>query len=331
MEYKKIFRVFMKMTGISLLFIFLIWINNVKEVTADQENENEWTKTKEEQAQEYIEGKYGIADNPVYGKHVTHTKIMEGIISKNYEESFKENSKGGIVFLKNLTSEGKTEGIVYVYLTDSENGKKITLNVTYTGGDPFREIRNYAYVWDKSMIKDCCYIIVGKEYLASIEIKDKDLIHDPGYSESIVVYKLDSSDSEKVCEITRTFAPWKNPLKDYRIEKDGNYIVYEEGYTNYTMDNARFLSTEQEFYNEVNSIFEDISMDDCITLNPIIWDLRWDLAVDITENGTRNDVTKVDFSYSEPTIEENGDEITDITIWVNKDKMQEVGIEDEKQ
>ena len=181
------------------------------------------------------------------------------------------------------------------------------------------------------MIKDCCYIIVGKEYLASIEIKDKDLIHDPGYSESIVVYKLDSSDSEKVCEITRTFAPWKNPLKDYRIEKDGNYIVYEEGYTNYTMDNARFLSTEQEFYNEVNSIFEDISMDDCITLNPIIWDLRWDLAVDITENGTRNDVTKVDFSYSEPTIEENGDEITDITIWVNKDKMQEVGIEDEKQ
>lgn len=54
MEYKKIFRVFMKMTGISLLFIFLIWINNVKEVTADQENENEWTKTKEEQAQEYI-------------------------------------------------------------------------------------------------------------------------------------------------------------------------------------------------------------------------------------------------------------------------------------
>lgn len=91
------------------------------------------------------------------------------------------------------------------------------------------------------------------------------------------------------------------------------------------------LTTEQEFYNEVNSIFEDISMDDCITLNPIIWDLRWDLAVDITENGTRNDVTKVDFSYSEPTIEENGDEITDITIWVNKDKMQEVGIEDEKQ
>lgn len=85
-------------------------------------------------------------------------------------------------------------------------------------------------------------------------------------------------------------------------------------------EGAEFVSTEEEFYDRVNAILSDASME-CIHLNPIMWESRWD-AVNIEKNETENDVVKAEFSYSEPITNENGDEVTVVTIRMNDEEEQ---------
>lgn len=49
--------------------------------------------------------------------------------------------------------------------------------------------------------------------------------------------------------------------------------------------------------------------------------------MDIDESGMGKNMVKLDYSYSEPVVDETGDEVTDITIDINKEKQQFVGTE----
>ena len=111
-------------------------------------------KTKAETKKEYLEKTYGIADSVTYGKRIGHTEADRTV----YDEKFTEDSHGGIVLYKNLTSEGETEGEVCIYLSDSEfNGialgeryiynmgwNELNLKVNTTGAD----------YTDKSVVKE---------------------------------------------------------------------------------------------------------------------------------------------------------------------------------
>lgn len=308
--YKKTRRI-----GFGLLLGFMMCFLENNAVMAEE------TETREQRIVKALEEEYGWADNPVYGKYVAHVEYGNSIVN-TYKEGFQENSHGGIVFLKNLTDLGKTEGIVCVYLNDNENGEKIALKVKYTNSDsPGGYI--YTFGWDRYLLKDFCYIIIGSEYFASVEIQEKTLADEIRYNEAISIYKLARNDTKRVCTITRIYVPRTKSLKDYQICEDSNQIIYAEGYTSYTAPQAEFASSEQEFYDRVNTILNETSMD-CIHLNPITWENRWD-AVKIDQNGTENDVVKAEFSYSEPVTDENGDEVTEVTIRLNGGEEKENG------
>jgi len=302
-----------KIIGAGLILTLMMCFSRNKSVSA------QGIETKEEQIRSILEAEYGWADNPVYGEHITHVEYGNGMVKKTYDEGFQENSHGGIVFLKNLTELGKTEGIVCVYLNDNENGDKIVLKVKYM--DKYSQGGyTYAFAWDRYLLRDFCYIIIGSEYFASVEIQEKTMADEIQYNETISVYKLARNDTKQVCTITRTYEPKEKIIKNYQIRTDSSQVIYAEGYSSYTAEGAEFVSMEEEFYDRVNAILRDASME-CIHLNPITWESRWD-AVNIEQNETENDVVKAEFSYSEPVTNENGDEVTVVTIRMNDENRE---------
>ena len=154
----------------------------------------------------------------------------------------------------------------------------------------------------------------------NLQIQEKTVADEIQYKETISVYKLAGNDTKQTCTITRTYEHKETIIKNYQIRTDSSQIIYAEGYSSYTVEGAEFVSTEEEFYDRVNAILSDASME-CIHLNPIMWESRWD-AVNIEKNETENDVVKAEFSYSEPITNENGDEVTVVTIRMNDEEEQ---------
>lgn len=148
------------------------------------------------------------------------------------------------------------------------------------------------------------------------DIADDDLI----YIEEISVYKMTGSSLDELYTIKRKLESDTNELKNFEIKSDSEWIIYAAGYSNYTAEGAEFVSTQQEFCNRANELLKSSSMD-CIILNKTSWNNRW-FGASIDESGINDDMVKVDFSSLESTVDENGDEVTDIVIKINGEKQQ---------
>lgn len=49
---------------------------------------------------EYIEQKYGVASNPIYGRRTVHTEMQSGQKTTTFKEKIKEDSKDGSVYTR---------------------------------------------------------------------------------------------------------------------------------------------------------------------------------------------------------------------------------------
>lgn len=276
------------------------------------------TKTSAELFQENIEKKYGIAKGTLYGKHVVHSETISGTISKSEEEKFEDGTKGGSVLYKELTFEDKTKGGVSVYLCDTENNA-IALMAGYS------DDKNYSYttVLASPKMTSSCYVIVGKDCLACVKQEEEmDLTGKWVYTETVTAWKLAPGEVKESCTISRKIESGMNALlKTYQIKSDSDYIIYAEGYGSYTAEGATFAATEQEFDDRVRGIFQDNSLD-CISLNEMSWDSRWN-GIQIDQDSAQDAIAKVEFLSTNPYIDENGDEVTDIEVSINKETSEE--------
>lgn len=269
----------------------------------------------------YLEEYYGIADNPVYGRRIAHMEIKTGTKTTTYDEKIKEDSKGGAVFYKTVTPKGKTDGLVCVYLSDYDNNG-ICLKADYICNKEEMSPGSYTTTLSASTTKNRCYAIVENDYFACVELSEQKDIADDDlvYSEGISVYKMTGSSLDELYTIRREMESDTNELKKFEIKSDSEWIIYAAGYTNYTAEGAEFVSTQQEFCNRANELLKSSSMD-CIILNKTSWNNRW-FGASIDESSINDSMVKVDFSSLESTVDENGDEVTDIVIKINDEKQQ---------
>lgn len=281
--------------------------------TVSTELNHEIESAESQNVRKYVEEKYGIADNPIYGRRIAHAETEAGTKRTTYDEKIKEDSKGGSIFYKTVNLEGKKDGLVCVYLSDSENNG-IFLKTNYG---------HYTTTLSSpSPSKNRCYAIVKNDYFVSVELsEEKDFVDDDlVYNEEISIYKLNSDDMEEMYSISRELESGANKLKTFEIKSDSEWIIYAAGYGSYTAEGAEFVSTQQDFCNRANEILKSCSLD-CITLNKTSWNNRW-FGMDIDEKGINDNMVKVDFSSSDPVVDENGDEVTDIFIKINDEKQQ---------
>ena len=292
-----------------------------KETVVVEKQKVKQEKTKAETKKEYLEKTYGIADPITYGKRIGHTEADRTV----YDEKFTEDSHGGIVLYKNLTSEGETEGQVCIYLSDSEyNGIALVEQYIYNmdGSGTGTGVNLLA----RPKTKNNCYVRVGSNYFICVEQEEeKDVTGNLTYTENITAYKLARRNSKSIYTISRKMTFGTSLLKEYKIQTESDYIIYAEGYTSYTADGAQFVSTEQEFCDKANTLISNMAGDD-IRIVEASWDNRWN-SVSIDESQNKDDVVKVSMSSSEPYIDENGDEIKDIVIRVNDDENAEEATE----
>lgn len=292
-----------------------------KETVVVEKQKVKQEKTKAETKKEYLEKTYGIADPITYGKRVGHVEEDRTV----YDEKFTEDSHGGIVLYKNLTSEGETEGEVCIYLSDSEfNGIALGEQYIYNMGGA--EIDTEVNILASPKTKNSCYVRVGSNYFICVEQEEeKDAVGNLTYTENITAHKLARRNSKVIYTISRELTFGTSLLKEYKIQTESDYTVYAEGYTSYTADGAQFVSTEQEFCDKANTLISDMTSDD-IRIAEASWDSRWN-SVSIDESQNKDDVVKVSMSSSEPYIDETGDEIKDIVIRVNDDENAEESAE----
>lgn len=290
-----------------------------KTVTSTNANTNRKTKTSAELFQENIEKQYGIAEGTLYGKHIVHSEVTEtGVtVKSSEEEKFVEGTKGGSVLYKELTLEGKSKAGVSVYLCDTEN-HGISLKAGYS------DDQNYSYIVELATpkMKSDCYAIVGKDYFASVKQEEEiDLTGKWVYTDTITIWKLSPGEMKEAYTISRKIESGTNDLKAYQIKSDSDYIIYAEGYSSYTAEGATFVSTEQEFDDQVRKILQNNSLD-CISLNEMTYENRWE-GIHVDNNSTANDIAKVEFATTDPYTDENGEETSDIEIIVNGEDSEE--------
>lgn len=272
--------------------------------------------------QKYIEESYGIADNPVFGTRTARKQNGYGSTSITYDEKFKEDSNGGAVFYKAVVPDENTEGWVCIYLSDDENNG-IALNVTYAYSVGGEENSYYGATLAQPAKKNLCYAIVGDDVLAGVQLTEQEDVSDADkliYSENIIVYGLTDTGLKEQFTISRTVEPGENELKNFVIRSDAERIIYASGYSSYTAERAEFVSTQQEFCDRANNLLKNSALD-CITLKKTSWNNRW-YGINVDESDIDKDMVKVDFSFSEATIAENGDEIRDITIKINDEQAE---------
>ena len=311
----------MGLAGLAVIMVLSMCSCGSKETVVVEKQKVKQEKTKAETKKEYLEKTYGIADSVTYGKRIGHTEADRPV----YDEKFTEDSHGGIVLYKNLTSEGETEGEVCIYLSDSEfNGIALGERYIYNMGGV--EIDTEVNILASPKTKNSCYVRVGSNYFICVEQEEeKDAVGNLTYTENVTAHKLARRNSKVIYTISRKLTFGTSLLKEYKIQTESDYTIYAEGYTSYTVDGAQFVSTEQEFCDKANTLISDMTGDD-IRIAEASWDNRWN-SVSIDESQNKDDVVKVSMSSSEPYIDETGDEIKDIVIRVNDDENAEESAE----
>lgn len=281
---------------------------------------------------EYIEQTYGFADNPIYGTHVTHTETGHGSTSITYDEKIKEGSQGGAVSFKEVSPDENTEGLVCTYLSEEENNGilfKAAYHYTNAQGSSAYIITLEAPTMQPTPTRgNRCYAIIGNDVFASAHLFEQEDISSKDesvYTENITVYRLTGTGMKELYTINRTVESNEKELKNFVIQNESERIIYAAGYNSYTAEGAEFVSTQQEFCDRANNLLKNSALD-CITLNKTSWNNRW-YGINVDESGIGKDIAKVDFSFSEATIAENGDEVRDITIKINDEQPQEENVQ----
>lgn len=219
------------------------------------------------------------------------------------------------------------------YLSDDENNG-IALNATYSYSVDGKESSSYGVTLATSTIlttptrENRCYAIIGNDVLASVHLFEQEDISNKDesvYTENITVYRLTETGMEELYTINRTVESNEKELKNFVIQNESERIIYAAGYDSYTADGAEFVSTQQEFCDRANNLLKNSALD-CITLNKTSWNNRW-YGINVDESSIGKDIAKVDFSFSEATIAENGDEVRDITIKINDEQPQEENVQ----
>ena len=216
---------------------------------------------------------------------------------------------------------GQTDGLICVYLSDYENnGISLKADYIYNRNNP--SSGSYTTTLSSSITKSCCYAIVENDYFASVELSEQKDITDDDliFNEKITVYKLTGSSLDEIYTISRKLESGENELKTFEIQSDSEWIIYAAGYESYTAEGAELLSTQQEFCDRANELLNSSSLD-CIVLNKTSWNNRG-LGMSIDESGINDNMVKVDFASSDPVVDENGDEVTDIVIEINSAEQQ---------
>lgn len=292
---------------------------DVKKVTdeaAETETKNN-TKNQSEEFQEYIEKTYGIAEDYIQAESITQSETISGTVTNSTSEKFKEGSHGGSVLYKTVTSPNGTEGGVSVYLHEDENND-ISLSATY-----MPDTENGSYTVDLASPKyynNTCSVIVGEDCFASIEQEEgpEDATGQWIYKEKITVRQLAPGNVTELYTVSRKFTMDVQNLKECIIKKGSEVEMYVEGYGSYTADGATFLSTENEFNNKANDLFKE-KFSDCVRLNKLSEYSTYNKSMNvINANASLYGIVKVNFLSDDPYVDENGDTVTDIEIYVNK-------------
>lgn len=315
-------RRFISVSVIALIMAILLCSCNKKEEVPEKDKGKQ---AKELELAEFIKQKYGIASNPIYGRYTAHTEKQVGQTTTTSKERIKENSKGGAILYKKMNSEKKVDGVVCVYVAEcGDNG--IFLYADYIREKNGSSTNTHTVTLSTPEKNKRCYAVVGDEYLAGISIREekdeKDGIFDRWiYRETVSVYKYTDNGLDEQYTIERKLELGDvSEIKEFKIESKSGVSVYASGYGSYSYESAEYIYTQEEFCTKANQLLEDSSLD-CIKLNKTSWNSRWH-GMSIDESGIGKNMVKLDYSYEEPIVNENGDEVTDITIDVNKEKQQ---------
>ena len=310
-----------KLFAVMLLFIFTL---SLCSCGGDKKSNGKGNISfEDDKATAYIEEHFGIADNPVYGVHTSHTVFETGSKKTTYDSKFKEGSKGGAVFYKTVKTEKYPDGLVCVYLADDENGG-IALNATHIY-DYKSDTSGGSHTFTISMpdVKNRSYAIIQDNYLVTVELTEDENVSEPEeliYEETITAYDLNDGLNQEF-EIVRKIEPRDTKeMKNYQMKQGDSWWIYALGYGRYTAEGATFISTEQEFCDKANELLRGIAVEN-ITLSKTSWNNRW-FGTSIDESTLHKNMVKVDFTTSEPITLENGDVATEITIDVNGEKRE---------
>ena len=96
-----------KVSVIVLIAAMLLCSCNRKEKEAGRKDEEK--QTEDQKLAEYIEEKYGVASNPIYGRRTVHTEMQSGQKTTTFKEKIKEDSKGQCHLVKTLSRQPLAE------------------------------------------------------------------------------------------------------------------------------------------------------------------------------------------------------------------------------
>lgn len=304
-------RSFINVSVVVLISAMLLCSCNKKEKEADE-------KAKEQQElAEYIEQRYGVASNPVYGRRTAFIERQPGQKTTTFKEKIKKVSKGGAVLYKKMNLEGQSDGLLSIYVAEcGDNG--IFLYADYVYASDGTSTNTDTVILSDIETNKRCYAVAEGKYLTGVAItEEKDDVSDRlKYNEKISVYKFTDNGLDNLYTINRKLESGNtSEQKEFKIESKTGVTVYASGYDSYYYEGAEYISTEEEFCAKANQLLKDSSMN-CIKLNKTSWNSRW-FGMSIDESGMNENMVKLDYSYSEPAVNENGDEVTDITIEIN--------------
>ena len=314
-----------KVSVIVLIVAMLLCSCNRKEKEAGRKDGEK--QTEDQKIAEYIEQKYGVASNPIYGRRTVHTEMQSGQKTTTFKEKIKEDSKDGSVLYKKVATEKELDGLVCVYIKEQgDNGIFLCAEYLYNRDEAVTN--TYTVTLSETQENKRCYAIVEDGYLTGISITEEkdDVLDKLRYDEKISTYKCTDNGLENLYTIERKLELGDvSELREFKIKSKSEVLVYASGYGSYTYEGAEYISTQKEFCVKANQLLKDSSID-CIKMNKTSWSNRW-FGMDIDESGMGKNMVKLDYSYSEPVVDETGDEVTDITIDINKEKQQFVGTE----
>lgn len=286
-------------------------------------------KTSAELVQEDIEKTYGIAEGTLYGKRIVHSETTSG--SETTEETkFLDGTKGGAVLYKNLTFEDNTKGGISVYLCDDDENNEITLKARYTDDKNYSRDMELASpkIYDTELTSpemiETCYPIIGQNHFAFVvQREEKELkTGDWTYMEFIFIYELTPGEVKDSYLIHR-YMNRESAIISAGIVNFSGTDAEETSYTNIKGysdltsedDRVTYVATEQEINDQIRKVLQD-NLLECINVKEMSPEDRWN-EIHVDQNSTKNAIAKVEFASANPHTDENGDEVTDITITVN--------------
>lgn len=306
--------------------VFLCACSYGNPTDSEQRGEKAEAVSKDDSLQSFVANKYGIADSPLYGTRKTHISTSGGGKSYSYEEKLDDSANGGAIFYKIVDTENSPDNFVCAYISDDYQEDTVQLVINHyedykaqSGGISF------PLIWERGGSR--CYVAVVNELLVCVTMGEDtpltaDSTEEQDYQEEITVYDMasDFDSSDKLFSISRDLSYRNREFKTFIIEdgKESQKIRYSSGYDYYNPTEDELVTTQQEFCDRANQLLGEYSID-FISLDKTSWNNRW-FGMSIDESSLGTDMVKVDFSLSDSGTDENGDEIQNLEIDINKEK-----------